>query len=130
MKRRRGRHVNFLLYQTARTLFLEMNAFFKRLGSFGSEPPPNDVSDPAAPTNPTTSQAKNEGVATLLAAATADEAGDHERAVSLYEQGCTRLMEAMNEAETEERKGVLRRQIASALDRAEQLKASLGHRPP
>ena len=107
-----------------------MNAFFKRLGSFGSEPPPNDVSDPAAPTNPTTSQAKNEGVATLLAAATADEAGDQERAVSLYEQGCTRLMEAMNEAETEERKGVLRRQIASALDRAEQLKASLGHRPP
>ena len=107
-----------------------MNAFFKRLGSFGSEPPPNDVSDPAAPTNPTTSQAKNEGVATLLAAATADEAGDHKRAVSLYEQGCTRLMEAMNKAETEERKGVLRRQIASALDRAEQLKASLGHRPP
>ena len=70
------------------------------------------------------SGAQREGFQILLEAASADEQGQVAIAISLYEKGCRRLMDGLKDAETDERKEALRKQLMQALERAEKLKAS------
>ena len=89
----------------------------------GGPPPPSAPAPPEpTPVARYFSAAHKDALDLLHAAASADEAGQAEAALPLYERGTERLLDAMRDEADEERKAQLRARAEQCLERAELLK--------
>ena len=77
---------------------------------------------PPPPGSENVSLSAQEGIGILVAAEAADRKGDYRGALALYQDGTSRLLEAIKSEPSAARKDALRAQAMESLERAEQLK--------